>query len=596
MSNSDKINFYREKPVREFDLNKTMYETIKDLNKDYQNINAVEFLGSKKTYGELQKNVDRLADAYAKAGLKEGDTVAILTISMPIVQENLLALSKLGVTSKWIDLRIKEKDLIEKINENHCKTVVIFDGMTEEINNILSETDIERVIVASPKDYLNPIIKILANLKDKKDGKQIIIPDDSRFIKYDEFLKTGSVNSTLQPVSFEKDRPSLIIQSSGSTGKSKSILHTEYNFNSEMQKEAYSDLQFGIGKKMHIAIPPFIIYGLSNSVYASMAFSMTGVMTPFVNDETVYNDLGKYNFSCAAPVHYRYLYDKIISLQKEIDELEKENSAYSRKQLSKALKEYRAIIQKLSKVEAFVSGGDKISAQELLRMEHTFGKPIINGYGNNELCGAAIISPVYAGKPDSIGIPLKGVEVHAFDDTNKQLEDGSIGELCVHSDSAFVEYVGNESETKRIKQIHDDGKEWVHTGDLGFVDKDGYVFVTGRNKRLIKKEAFKIAPETIESVILNLAEIKDCVVVGVPSEKSGEVPCAFVEIQSNIELTEDEIIELVSSACKKALPDYENPEYILLIEKIPYKNNKHNFLELEEKGKEYVKSLPTKKL
>lgn len=592
-----KVDFYREKPVREFDLEKTLYETIKDVNKNNSDIMAVEFFDYKLTYSELQRNVDRLADAYSKIGLKEGDTVSICSISMPIVQENLLALSKLGITSKWIDLRIKGRDLIEKINESNCKVVVIFDGITQEINNIISETDVERVIVVSPKDYLNPVIKVLANIKDKKEGKYVEMPHDRRFIKYDDFLRTGSVNSKIQPVSFEKDRPSIIVQSSGSTGKSKSILHTEYNFNSEMQKEAYSDLPFGVGKKMHIAIPPFIIYGLSNSVYASLAFSMTGVMTPYVSDETVYSDLGKYNFSCAAPVHYRYLYDKIITLQNEIEELEKQNTYEGKRKLCSALKELSMIMKKMSKVEVFVSGGDKISPQEILRMQHTFGKPIINGYGNNELCGAAIISPVYGSRPESIGIPLKGVEIHAFnEETNEQLSDGTIGELCIHSNNMFVEYVGNKEETERIKQKHTDGKEWVHTGDLGYVDKDGFVYVTGRNKRLIKKAAFKIAPETIESIILNIPEMKDCVVVGVPDEKNGEVPCAFVETQSDLVIDEEEIVKMIMDVCMKQLPDYEVPTYILKIDNIPYKNNKHNFLELEKKALEYVNSLENDKV
>ena len=201
--------YYRSKPVREFDVNQTLYNTIFEQNKGNMYVDAIGFLGYSCTYADLKHNVDRLADAYSKAGVKEGDSVAIATISMPIAQENLLALSKLGAISKWIDLRCKKNDLISKINESSCKIAVIFDGITPMIEEILDETDIQQVIVASPKDYLNPIIKVLANLKDKKEGKQIIIPDDKRFIKYNDFMKTGSKNSIIQPVKFEKERPSI---------------------------------------------------------------------------------------------------------------------------------------------------------------------------------------------------------------------------------------------------------------------------------------------------------------------------------------------------------------------------------------------------
>ena len=310
--------YHRVKPVREFDLNQTLYNTIIDQNKKNMDADAIGFLGSKTNYSELLQNVDRLADAYSKAGVKEGDVVAICTINMPIVQENLLALSKLGATSKWIDLRIKGRDLIKNINESDCKTIVVFDGVMSNIQEVLSETNVSRVLVASPKDYLNPIVRVLANAKDKKDGKQIILPNDSRFVKYADFLKQGKINSDVKAVKFEKDRPSLIVQSSGSTGKAKSIVHTEYNFNSSMQKEAYTDLPFAVGKTMYVSIPPFIIYGLNSSIYAAMAFGMKAEMTPYVSETTVFDDLGKYDFAVGAPLHYRYLYNKIIELKDKI--------------------------------------------------------------------------------------------------------------------------------------------------------------------------------------------------------------------------------------------------------------------------------------
>lgn len=589
------MRYYRNKPVKEFDLNQTLYNTILNENKNNMHMDAIGFLGTNITYKQLQSNVDRLADAYAKQGVKEGDTVAICTINMPIVQENLLALSKIGATSKWIDLRIKGKDLIKNINESNCKMLVIFDGITPAIEEIINETDVTKVLVASPKDYLNPFIRVLANAKDKKEGKQIIMPKDNRFIKYNDFLKTGNIDSILKPVNFEKDRPSLIVQSSGSTGKAKSIVHTEYNFNSSMQKEAYTDLPFSVGKTMHVSIPPFIIYGLNNSIYASMAFGMKAEMTPFVSETTVFDDLGKYDFACAAPIHYRYLYNNIIELQDRIEELQKDDSNSSKKELSKCLKQLSIIFKKLSRVRAFVSGGDKITVQELLSMEQLFEKPIINGYGNNELTGAAIISPVYASKPDSVGIPMKGITVAAFDpETNQRLENGIEGEICIKSDSIFVEYLNNEEETKKIKQLHSDGEQWIHTGDLGIVDEDGYVYINGRSKRLIKKEAFKICPDTIENLIIdNITEVKDCVVVGVPDiEKEGSfVPMAYIELLDEYKENFDEIKKKIEKICVEELPDYEIPEYIVDIEKIPYHNNKHAFRELEQQGIAYIEAL-----
>ena len=584
--------YYRKKPVREFNINQTLYSLTEEVNKDNKEMNAIELFGTKVTYDQLGKSSRQLADAYSKAGIKEGDAVAILTINLPAVQENLKALSYLGAKAVWIDVRNKEKDLIEKLNENNCKIVVAFDGIVNNVIDVINETDVEKVLVVSPKDYLNPVVKILASLKKDEDSMEIPKVDyNDRVIKYHNFLKSGDKNPIFEPVKFEKDRPSLIIQSSGSTGKPKSILHTEYNLNSEMQKEAYSDLPFAKGKKMHVSVPPFIIYGLCNSTYAAMAFSMTAVMTPYVREQAIYDDLGKFDFACGAPFHFRYIYDQIMMLKNKIEYLSKQDCKDAKKELLKTAKELTKLMEKLDNTSVFISGGDKISPKELLEMQQEFRTPIISGYGNNEMCGAAIVNPMYASNPESAGIPYKGVEVHAFNpDTNEILPEEEIGELCMTSDSIFIEYVNNPEETKEVKKLHSDGKYWIHTGDLGYI-KNGFVYITGRLKRLIKMDGFKIAPEVIENIILSVPEIKDCVVVGVPDEKHVEVPMAYLESQSNVTLTNDELINLATDACAKYLPDYEKPSYFQVIDSIPYKNGKHDFNEIEFLGKEYVESL-----
>ena len=125
-------------------------------------------------------------------GVKEGDNVAILTISMPLVQQCLLSLSKIGATMSWIDLRVKEKDLINYINNGNCKVVVVFEDLLPLVENISGDINAERVIVCSPKEYLSPVIKVLAGLKDKKEGKKIVVPSDSKFVKFSDFIKAVS--------------------------------------------------------------------------------------------------------------------------------------------------------------------------------------------------------------------------------------------------------------------------------------------------------------------------------------------------------------------------------------------------------------------
>lgn len=586
----DLKRYHRNSPIKEFDLNQTMYSLVKNESKNDLDLSATSFMGNDMTYEELMISSDKLAKAFSNAGVKEGDNVSILTISMPIVQQSLLSLSKIGATMSWIDLRAKEKDLIKYINNSDCKTLIVFEDMLPLIESIIDETDVNKVIVSSPKDYLSPIVKLLATLKDKKDGKKVKMPDDKRFVRFNDFIKNIVDSETLTPAKFEKDRPSLIVQSSGSTGKPKQIVHTEYNFNSAVQKMAYTDLPFYKGDTMHISVPPFIIYGLGNSVYGSLAFTMKALMNPFVDENTVYNDLGKFDMSLGAPLHYRYIYNKLNELNNEIDELSKNSSKEAKKELMHKLKELKRVTSGIEKAKVFVSGGDKIGADELIAMQQAFDTPIVNGYGNNECLGATVVSPMFANKPGSIGVPMHGIDVKVVDpESGEKLESPNIGELYISSDNLFVEYLNNPEETKKIKEVDDSGKQWVKTGDLCYIDSDGYIIPKGRNRRLIKKEAFKISPDTIEDVISSIPFVKECVVVGVDDEKSSSVPMAFV-VLNNSSINFDDAKELIKEKCVDDLPDYEVPSYFEKIDKIPYTpNDKQDFRLLESMGNEIVK-------
>jgi len=586
--NSEK--YHRNKPIKEFDLNQTMYSLVTNECKDDMDLYATGFMGNNMTYRDLIISSDTLAQAFYNAGVRERDTVSIFTINMPIVQQCMLSLSKIGATMAWIDLRSKAKDVIKYINGTNCKTVVVFEDVLPLIESVIDETDIKKVIVSSPKDYLSPMVKILATLKDKADGKKINIPSDKRFVRFSDFIKSTKSDAIVRPITFDKERPSLIVQSSGSTGKPKQIVHSEYNFNSAVQKMAYSDLPFYKGNTMHISIPPFIIYGLGNSIYGSLVFTMKAEMNPFVSENTVYDDLGKFDISLAAPLHYRYIYRKLEELKKEIEELEKDTSTSAKRELGKKLKELKRVLTGIERVKAFVSGGDKIGSDEVIEMQQTFNKVIANGYGNNECLGATVVSPMFANRPGSIGVPMHGVDVKIISqETGEPLPPMCVGELYISSDNLFLEYMNNPEETSRIKITDDFGKQWVKTGDLCYIDKDGFIVPKGRNRRVIKKEAFKISPDTIEEVISSLPFISECVVVGVDDEKSLSVPMAFIVLKDgSIEF--EEAVQKIKQRCIEELPDYEVPTYYEQIDKIPYTpNDKQDFLTLENMGNDIVK-------
>ena len=224
-------------------------------------------------------------------------------------------------------------------------------------------------------------------------------------------------------------------------------------------------------------------------------------------------------------------------------------------------------------------------------MQHAFNVPIANGFGNNECMGPTIVSPMYVNKPGTVGVPLHGIEVKFVNpETGEEVKQGEVGELYVSSDSSFKEYLNNPEETNKVKITDENGKQWIKTGDLCVMDQDGFITPVGRSRRLIISDGFKIAPDTIEDVITALPYVKECIVVGVPDEKLGTVPMAFVEVAENVDF--NDVAEDIKNKCAETIPAYEIPKYFEQVDEIPYTpNGKHDFRKLEELGKVKVEEL-----
>ena len=172
------------------------------------------------------------------------------------------------------------------------------------------------------------------------------------------------------------------------------------------------------------------------------------------------------------------------------------------------------------------------------------------------------------------------------------LPDGEIGELYIGGDTIFNEYLEDPISTQKIKTVYN-GIEWVRTGDLAYIDSDGYIFLKGRTRRLIiDKLGFKISPDNCENYIQEFPFVRECVVVGVQIAENDTVPMAFIEFESQ-GVDKETVLETIKAGCREKLKDYECPKFFEAIEKIPHKENggKQDFLALEKIAKDIVASL-----
>ena len=557
------LRFYREEPIKHIDPNQTMYEMV--FNQDNMESDAISYLGTTWTYKKFKGEVDKSADAFSKMGVKVGDIVLVGVSNSPESLVILLALNKLGAVSKWFDLRASEKEIEEYANSSNCKYMVSFDIILPKVENVINNTKLEKVIVTSPVGPVSPVIRTVFNLKNKISGKYVNIPKDSKYIKYSEFIKTGDVNSKIECIKFDKDRPSIMIQSSGTTGKPKTIVHSDYSITQCTREIAYSDLPLGKGKQLLVALPPWIAYGIGDAIVLPLSMGTKVELCPDFNPDSVFKNVGKFTIAFAAPFHYRYLKDNMNKL-----------TAKQKKQFEK--------------VECLVSGGDKITAEENKEFEEIFNTVLVNGYGNNEGWGALTVNPTQYNKYGTVGIPKYSETIISYDsERGIELPYGEVGEICSLANTQFIGYENNVEETKKCKVLHDDNKEWLHTGDLGYVDQEGFVHLGGRARRVIVRLGFKISAYTIEDNIVENMFVKECVAVSVKDQEEEHVPMAYVVLKEQYKSNADDFHDLIFENCKKSLKEYEIPKYIKIVDELPYTSNgKYDFRKLEKEGNEFV--------
>ena len=552
--------FYRTKPVREIETEQTIYELIFNSNKNNMTAPAIEYMGVTWSFEKLKTETDKAVDAFHKIGVQKGDTILVGMASCFEVLVTLLSLNKLGAITKWFDIRANEKDIEECANEGNCKLLIAFDMLLSKIKPIIDNTKLEKVFVIRPTDYLPLPVQFAYSLKANR------MPKDSRFVRFKDFVKDGNANNNIPCVPFDKNRPSIMIQSSGTTGKPKTIVHSDYSATACAKKMSYSDLPVEFGKEILVVLPPWIAYALGNAIIFPLAVGAKLILSPTIDPDTIIKYLGKFTLSFTAPVCYRYLKDHYSELNKKQ-------------------------IRGFEKVECFASGGDKITAEENSEFEKIFNTAFVNGYGNNEGWGCLTVNPTNANKYGTVGIAKYGETLISYDnETQKELPYGKVGEICALTDTLLLCYQGNEEETNNVKRLHADGNIWIHTGDLGYIDEDGYITLQGRLRRVIIRKAFKISAYTIEDKICEHPDVKECVAVEVKDEIEEHVPMAYIVLKDGVTDVE-KAKRSIYEKCMEELKDYEVPKYFRVVNSLPYtQNNKYDFRLLEKQGNEFVES------
>lgn len=546
-----------------------IYTFLKEVNKDRLRDTAIYYYGAKITVERLIARIDECADAFAALGVKKGDTVSLLSASTPESIIALYALNKMGATVNAIDPRMDKKSISRMIQGSGSNILVVIELAYPKVAAIFSEINQKNVIVQSTATSL-PFMKRVA----VKIASNSQIPYGKKgIISWDTFIK-GAKNGKAVEAEYVGDATVAITYTGGTTGFPKGVMLTNDSLNAVAFNFIHAGIVHEPGQRFLGIMPIFSSYGLVCGIHMPLTFGLELALVPrfYPNKMGEYIKKYKPEHMIATPAFYEILIG------------------------SEEMKGFD-----LSFMLTMGSGGDSMNAGletklEAFMQSHGIRYPLAQGYGMSEVSAAATFCVNDRYKKGSVGIPCLATTIGIFDtETGEELGYGELGEVCITGPTMMKGYYNNKEETEYVMRQHDDGQVWIHSGDIGMIDEDGFVYIQGRVKRMITRfDGHKVFPITIESFIAEHELVHSCSVIAVDDRErmQGQYPMAVIELKAGVDIAEREkICRDIYHRCNELLEERGRPVAVICVDEIPLTGvgkNDYRALEKEFKYFDYL--------
>ena len=536
----------------------SMYTEVKRSRNKYPKNVAVKYMGKKINYTKFLNKIDTVAKGFYHLGIKKGDIVTILLPNVPEALIALYALNKLGAIANMTHPLSAEEEIKETLISTESKYMIMYDARYEKIEGFIDELDMKKIIFVSPADSLNIVKRLIYNIKEYSKFKHY--PKKNIYTSWNKFFFESKYKEDFKVQKYGKDTPAVIIHSGGTSGKSKNVVIQNRAFIFAAIGEKIDLIRLNPGDSALAVMPNFHGFGLSVLMHTPLALGCSTILVPKFDAKKFDTLFKKTKPTCVLGVPTLFESLSNSNNEKNLD---------------------------LSFLKYVISGGDILpqSLEDKINnylKEHNSDARITQGYGLSEALACVTMAHDHVNKSGSVGIPLAGNHVKIIDPaTRHEVKYGEVGEIVVNSKALMMGYLNEESETNEALQIHDDGHIWLHTGDLGYMDSDGFLFYKGRIKRMIITSGYNVYPSHIEEVIESHPAVLQCSVVGVDHPYKGQVAKAFVVLKDGFHglFIKKELKEY----CVKHLAKYMIPSDIVLRNKLPRtKLGKVDFNKLKE--------------
>ena len=529
------LKYYAQKYIDQTLPTLSAFDYVCHRNRNHLNDMALDYYGRKFTYADLIVNVKKTAAALRGVGVKKGDIVTVVSVMTPEVIALFYAADMVGATLNLVDPRYSVEGIHEYIEEVDSHLLVCLNVVYERCRQAAKRTNVEKVIVLSPADSLPPVMAV---------GYKLTTPDKNKYasnvIRWKQFIKGGEGQSTAAEP-YDPDHACVVVHTGGTTGSPKGVMLTDNCFNALAQQFRAYDKLFHRGQKLMNIMPPFIAYGYACGVHLPLVLGFTVIIIPNLDPAKLGSLVLKYKpeHMFGVPAHYQQLAADPKLRDKD-----------------------------LSFILNYAAGGDAIArgAEQTVNdflAAHGVRYPMAKGYGMTEVSSAATIAAGNVTKPGSVGIPMVNTVVSIFEPgTETELSIGQRGEICICTPTAMKGYYNKPEETAYLLRRHADGQLWAHTGDIGSMDEDGFVYLDARIKRIIiRHDGFKVFPSMIENVISRHPAVHQCCVVGCADtdHTQGRLPFVFVVLEPAATGKKRQILRELRQLCLEELPEYVQP-------------------------------------
>ena len=512
----------------------TLIDYLDGLARDHAPKTALLFKGTAVSYGQLDTESTAFAAALWDLGVRPGDRVALLLPNCPQFFVAEFGAWKTGAIVVAVNPTYSEREIEHVLESTRAETVVVLTPFYERIKSVQPRTGLKRIILTSIKEYLPSVLRVLFTLlKEKKEGHRAAARDGDRWLQ--DMLQAHQ-QSPRPVVKVGPDDRAVILSSGGTTGTPKGVvgLHRHYIAAgmqlfewTKSKKKTWDDV-------IMLPLPLFHVY--ANVGVQPLAFVGPNPLSIVPNPRDIGDVLAtirkvKPAFFNGVPTLYNAILHHPQVRDGKVD---------------------------LRSIKLCICGASALMAETRKRFEEHTGAAILEGYSLTEAMMACCVNPVRGkNKIGSIGMPLPDVEARIVDaeDGRREMPSGEVGELLLRAPQLMLEYWNNPLETAEALRTYDAGGPWLHSGDLAYMDADGYIFLVDRKKDMIKTSGFQVWPREIEEVISAHPAVQEVGVAGIPDAAKGEVAKAWVVLRAGSSVTEDEL----RAYCRERLAPYKVP-------------------------------------